>query len=115
MKNRGQIATLLMKELTSYTQARSEKNYEQCVHHLGRAHVLSQRNWFRHIYVHFLMLEYSWARRDWREVMGQIIRLVATVPGHLFKKLPIGNTGWSNIPIMKRLPLPNDFARLFED
>lgn len=113
VKNRRQIATTLVKELSSYTQARAKGQHDKCVYHLGRAHILSQHRWFHHFYVHFLMFEYSWRRKDWSEVRGQLLRMIATIPGHIFRKLPLGNTGWSNIGLMQKLPLPEEFKRLF--
>ena len=110
-----QIATLLMAEITNYSQARMRKNHELSTYHLGRAHILSQYRWFHHLYVHFLMFEYARTRKDWKEVGGQILRIVVTVPGHLLKRLPIGNTGWSNVHLMEKMPLPKDFSHLFDD
>lgn len=113
VRNRRQIATKLVKELISYTEARAKGLHDGCVYHLGRAHILSQHRWFHHFYVHFLMLEYSWERKDRKEVLGQIIKMLATVPGHLFQNLPKGNTGWSNVGIREELPLPKEFADFF--
>lgn len=113
MINRSAIAQLLVKELTLYTQARTSKNHEQCVYHLGRAHILSQYKWFQHFYLHFLMFEYSWSRKDWKEIWPQVIRMAVTIPGHMFGKLPKGNTGWSSVGLREQLPLPKDFSNLF--
>lgn len=113
VRNRRQIATTLVKELTNYTQARAKGQHDMCVYHLGRAHILSQHRWFHHFYVHFLMFEYSWGRKDRKEVWAQIIRMFATVPGHIFQKLPKGNTGWSNVGLREELPLPKEFADYF--
>lgn len=113
VKNRRQIAKTLVKELTNYTQARSKGNHDMCVYHLGRAHILSQHRWFHHFYVHFLMFEYSWERKDRKEVWAQIVRMVATIPGHIFQMLPKGNTGWSSVGLREELPLPKEFADYF--
>ena len=113
MKNRGAIAKLLVKELTLYTAVRGKGNHEQCVYHLGRAHILSQYKWFHHFYVHFLMFEYSRSKKDRKETWAQVIRMAATIPGHMFKKLPKGNTGWSNVGLTQELPLPKEFSNLF--
>ena len=60
------------------------------------------------------MLEYAKSRKDWREVKGQIIRILATIPGHLFKTIPKGNTGWSIVPLTEKKPLPDDLKKLFD-
>ena len=112
MKNRRLLATQLMKELTLYTEARAKNQHDLCLKYLGRAHIISQYKWFNHFYIHFLMLEYAWSRKDGKEIYGQIIRGLATVPGHLFGKLPRGNTGWSSVPLTKELPVPSDLKHL---
>lgn len=112
MTRRSELAQALVKEISQYTNARAKGDHQSCLHHLGRAHIISQYKWFHHFYVHFLMFEYSWGRKDRKEVFGQIIRIFATIPGHLFQRLPIGNTGWSNIPLTKKMPLPKDLEKL---
>lgn len=108
------IATNLIQEISSYSKARSNGNEVLCIHHLGRAHILSQRHWFRHFYIHFLMLEYSLHKKDRKEAVGQLIRIIVVVPSHIFKKIPKGNTGWSNVGLMESLPLPKDLSNLFD-
>lgn len=60
------------------------------------------------------MFEYAWSKKDWKECFGQIIRMIATIPGHVFKRLPAGNTGWSDVPLRKRNPIPADLQKLFD-
>ncbi len=113
MENQGQIAKLLVKEVTSFKSAHAYKNHEQCIYHLGRAHILSQYKWTQHFYIHFLMFKYSWSRKDWTEICAQVIRMAATIPCHVIHKLPKGNTGWSNVGLTQELPLPKEFSNLF--
>ena len=88
------------------------RNYEMCFVHLERAHVLAQRMTGRHIYVHWLMLVAGWHRRDWREVAGQVPRMLASL---LFSRLwvPRGNTGRAHVSAFKPMPVPDDLRHLF--
>jgi hypothetical protein len=79
---------------------------------LERAHVLGQRRTRRHVGVHAWMLRVGWARRDAREVLGQVPRIVAAA---LFSRVwvPVGNTGGANVPALKPMPLDDAIAALF--
>jgi hypothetical protein len=113
MKKNRLYIPLLLNELKLYTEARAINDHNSCFKHLGRAHIISQLRWFHHFYVHFLMFEYAWRRKDYKEVRGQFLRLVVTIPGHFFKKLPTGNIGWSTIGLRETKPVPEDLKRLF--
>jgi hypothetical protein len=80
---------------------------------LERAHILGQRHTRRHVQVHALMLRVGWARRDAREVFGQLARIAAAA---LMSKVwvPVGNTGGANVSALRPMPVPEDLARLLE-
>jgi hypothetical protein len=80
--------------------------------HLERAHVLGQRNLVAHLRAHVWMLRVGWARRDGRELAGQVARLLLTPLGHLTGRLPIGNTGGANISAFQPMPIPADLAEI---
>jgi hypothetical protein len=88
------------------------RNHEVCFVHLERAHALAQRLTGRHTYVHWLMLVAGLRRRDYREVVGQVPRMVASV---LFSRLwvPLGNTGRARLNALKPMPVPEDLRHLF--
>lgn len=114
MNNKRSLRSVrLMHELTLYTEARNSKNHERCLEYLGRAHIISQLRWF-HFYIHFLMLEYSYERKDFKEALSQLLRMLLTVPGHLLNRIPKGNTGWSSIGLNQELPLPEDLKKYLE-
>ncbi len=75
---------------------------------LERAHILGQRFLWPHIVTHLAMLHIGWLRRDWREVAGQLLRLVATLPGWLSGWVPKGNPGGAAVPALKPMPVPPD-------
>ena len=87
-------------------------NYDVCFVHLERAHVLAQRMTGRHAYVHWLMLVAGLQRRDYREVLGQVPRMLASV---VFSRLwvPLGNTGRARLSALKPMPAPEDLRHLF--
>lgn len=80
-------------------------------HHLERAHIVGQRRTLLHVRSHLGMLALGWARRDRREVIGQVGRIVAAA---LLSRVwvPTGNTGGANVPALASLPLPPDLADL---
>lgn len=82
---------------------------------LERAHILGQRHLVPHIVTHLGMLRIGWRRRDVREVVGQVMRLVATGPGWLSGWVPKGNPGGANISALKPVPLPPDLQPLLAD
>ncbi len=82
---------------------------------LERAHVLGQREIGPHLRVHLLMLRAAWALRDGRELRGQLLRLALTPIGHLSGRLPLGNTGASNVSPFEPMALPPELERLLRD
>lgn len=87
------------------------RNYDMCFVHLERAHVLAQRMTGKHTYVHWLMLVAGLRRRDYREVVGQVPRMLASV---LSSRLwvPSGNTGRARLSALKPMPVPEDLRHL---
>jgi hypothetical protein len=87
------------------------RNYDLCFAHLERAHVLAQRMTVRHTYVHWLMLVAGWRRRDYRESLGQVTRMLASI---LFSRLwvPRGNTGRARVSALRPMPVPEDLRDL---
>lgn len=82
---------------------------------LERAHILGQRHLLPHIVTHLRMLRIGWKRRDARELVGQVVRLIATVPGWLTGWVPKGNPGGANISALNPVPLEPDLQALLAD
>ncbi|MEO8041731.1 MAG: DUF3703 domain-containing protein [Acidobacteriota bacterium] len=80
--------------------------------HLERAHVLGQAVTVEHTRVHWLMLKIGWRKRDWREVLGQIFRVVGASTKTPFGIYPKGNTGGANISPFKPMPIPSDLQEI---
>jgi hypothetical protein len=82
---------------------------------LERAHVLGQTAFLPHLRVHLRMLRVAWALRDGRELRGQLMRLVLTPIGHLSGRLPLGNTGASNVSAFAPMAIPPDLEALLRE
>jgi hypothetical protein len=80
--------------------------------HLERAHVLGQAVTFEHTRVHWLMLKIGWKKRDWREIFGQLFRLVGASTKTPFGIYPTGNTGGANVSPFKPMPIPDDLQAI---
>ncbi|MDM8348183.1 DUF3703 domain-containing protein [Pseudomonas sp. sp1636] len=78
---------------------------------LERTHILTQRQPLLHARSHWLMLTLGWQVGDYREVAGQIPRIVAAL---LFSKIwvPIGNTGRSKVSAFTPMPVPEELQAL---
>jgi len=98
-------------EISLAQDALWRRDHGVCFAHLERAHVLAQRRTFQHTYVHWLMLRAGLSRRDYREVVGQVPRMIASV---LFSRIwiPIGNTGRARVNALKAMPVPEDLRDL---
>jgi hypothetical protein len=77
---------------------------------LETLHVVSQTRFIPRLKVHDLMLHLAWRTRDWAEVGGQMLRLLLVPLGHLTGRLPLGNSGRSDINPFKPMPLRRDLS-----
>ena len=64
---------------------------------LEAVHVVGQTRLLPHARVHALMLATAWQQRAAAEWIGQAMRLALVPLGHLSGRLPLGNTGRSNV------------------
>lgn len=81
-------------------------------HHAERAHVLGQPWAGPHTAAHWVMLRIGLARKDTREIFGQIIRLAAGGLLTLAGRVPEGNTGGANVSPEKPMPVAPDLVPL---
>jgi len=80
--------------------------------HLERAHVAGQAATTQHVRVHWAMLRWGLARRDAREVFGQLFRIAGAATKTVFGLVPQGNTGGANVSAVKPMPIPPDLAEV---
>jgi len=98
-------------ELSSARGARRAGALDRAMHHLERAHVLGQAWVGPHVRSHVAMLRVGIARRDAREVLGQLLRIPAGALGSAVGVVPTGNTGGANVGAFRPMPVPEDLAR----
>ena len=96
-------------------QHRAMGDAESAFAALERAHVLGQLEFVPHLRVHWQMLRVGWSAGEWREVTGQVMRIALVPVGHLFGRLPIGNTGRANVSAFKPMAIPPELKRLIEE
>jgi hypothetical protein len=89
------------------------RQWAQTIHHLERAHIVGQRYFWGHLVSHLWMLRVAWARRDLRELRGQLTRILAVPLGYGFGWVPVGNTGGANVSPIQPMPIPQDLQSSF--
>lgn len=75
---------------------------------LERAHIYGQPWALEHTQVHWLMLKFGFHIKDKREIIGQIPRLLVGGVKSFVGKIPVGNTGGSNVPPLMTMEIPED-------
>ena len=100
-------------ELNLGKQLFDNNDYSSAFHHFERAHILGQPNYFRHVRSHYWMLRVGIKKAHFREIVGQIIRILGSA-GSLFGQYPVGNTGGANVSPFKPMPIPEDLKPYLE-
>lgn len=85
---------------------------QRAFQHLEGAHVLGQESTYWHCKVHWLMFLWGLRNDKWKEVFGQALRFIAALILTPFKRLPLGNTGGSNVNPLKPMPLSEEHANI---
>lgn len=106
--NRERAKVLIGIELGAFESARRESATAKAWRALERAHIVSQPYLALHLSIHGAMLRYAVAKRDAREVFGQVVRLALAPLGALTGRIPIGNTGRANVSAFEPMPIPED-------
>jgi arylesterase / paraoxonase len=109
---RSDVKEAYKRELALARQARRARDLEGAVVHLERAHILGQRYLLPHFHTHALLFAVAAQRVDAREMAGQVVRLIAVVPGYLSGWVPKGNTGSANVSALLPMKPPEDLAAL---
>lgn len=105
----------LLQALDAAARHEARGDHASALASLERAHVLGQTDIGSHWCVHVRMLRVGWARRDKREVLGQLLRLTLVPIGHAVGRLPFGNTGGSNVSAFRSMPVAADLHRLLDE
>jgi hypothetical protein len=81
-------------------------------HHYSRAHILGQPRIRLHLRAHAALFGLYVGQRRWGDAWGQAVRYVLVVPGTWLNRLPVGNSGLSNVSAFKPMTLPSDLAEI---
>lgn len=110
---RTELLEALQQAFSGGEQALARGDLDAAYAWLERAHILSQRMPLRHARSHWLMLRAGWRARDWREVAGQLPRILAAL---LFSRLwvPLGNSGRARVSAFQPMPLSEELRRLLD-
>ncbi len=99
---------LIDTEMADYRKARSDQDSALAWRALERAHIVSQPFLTLHLANHWEMLAYAVSERNPTEVFGQLIRLALAPLGALTGRIPVGNTGRSNVSAFQPMDIPDD-------
>ena len=97
-------------EILAAREAESRGEPDIAFSHLERAHVLGQASTVEHVRAHWHMLLWGIRQRNSRECLGQILRIVGAALSTALGLVPQGNTGGSNVPPFKSMPIPPELA-----
>lgn len=112
---RDATTALVAREMIAFLDARNVGNTDEAWRALERAHILSQPYLALHLTNHWEMLTFAIFERDTREIIGQIVGLALAPLGSLTGRIPIGNTGRSNVSAFRPMPVPEDLRNVIEN
>ncbi|MFY1826397.1 DUF3703 domain-containing protein [Myxococcus fulvus] len=101
-------------ELRRASEAHARGAHQDAWHALERAHILSQAHAWPHLRVHGAMLRWAVRHGDWRELLGQLPRLVLAAPGSWSGRAPLGNTGGASVGIFTPMAIPEDLRAILD-
>jgi hypothetical protein len=68
-----------------------------------------------HVRTHAAMLRAAVRRRDRRDIVGQLFRIVVAGAGSLMGRYPVGNTGGADVSAFKPMDIASDLRALLDD
>ena len=106
------IAPYVKKELLNYEQALISGDFSTAFTYLENAHILGQESTYWHVKVHYLMLIWGIKQRDFKEILGQVIRIIGAAALTVIKGVPTGNTGGSNVSPIAPMPIKPEHSEI---
>ena len=113
--NQARINSFLQAEYRDARSAADAGKNEEAWRHLERAHIVAQGMLLPHIYSHWRMLRLAVRTSDAREILGQLTRLALAPLGNITGRLPIGNTGRSDVSAFVHMDIPADLQAILEN
>ena len=106
------IAPYVERELLKSKQSQKSGDYGLAFTYLENAHIIGQESTYWHVKVHFLMLLWGVNQNDFREIFGQVIRIIGAAALTAVKGVPVGNTGGSNVSPIQPMPIKPEHAEI---
>ena len=110
----GALRAALVRELDDARRDEGNRDYSMAWSRLERAHILSQAHAGSHVGVHLRMAGFAYRRRDLRELLGQIPRILLAAPGSWSGRAPRGNTGGADVGIFTPMEMPPDLRAILD-
>ena len=111
LERRLAVDLLIRDEQATFHTARSCGDDAAAWEALKAVHILAQPYIGPHWSSHVAMLRYAIVQRDWREVGGQVVRLMLVPLGNATGRLPVGNHGRSRVSPFQPMPVPEGVRR----
>ena len=109
---KARVAAFLAQEYRAAEESVRRSEFIAAWHHLERAHILAQMELGPHCRSHWRMLRLALRTRDWREALGQLVRLALAPVGNLSGRLPVGNTGRADVSAFAPMTIPPDLQAI---
>jgi len=108
----GALQPFYKEELSKAVNAFIKQHYQQSWRYLERAHILAQSYPYEHTAVHWKMFLFGIKLKNWKEVAGQIPRLLVGGVKSFVGHVPVGNTGGADVPPLQSMEIPEDLAEI---
>ena len=108
------LKPFFQKELEQYYTYLEAGEYQTAWGYLERSHILGQAYPMEHTKVHWLMLKFGFSIKDYREIFGQLPRLLVGGIKSFVGKVPVGNTGGANVPPMQPMEISEDLLNILK-
>lgn len=103
-----------LKELELYRDSLENADLAIAWRHLERSHILGQQFPLEHTWSHWLMLRFGFRIKSFKEILGQLPRLLVGGVKSFIGVIPVGNTGGANVPPLKPMPIPEDLLPILK-
>lgn len=110
----NKISPFVKAELELAAKANKAGNAELEFQHFENAHVLGQESTYWHVKVHVLMLLWAIRNLKYKELFGQLFRIVGAATKTFFGLVPQGNTGGANISPFKIMPIKPEHQNIID-
>lgn len=104
----------VLSEFQLAKEAENKDDFLTAWKHLERAHILGQAWPIEHSRTHWKMLCFAFRRKNIKEIIGQLPRLLIGGVKSFLGEIPLGNTGGSNVSPIKPMKIPDDLRKTLD-